>query len=118
MAATPDASAVETVSSTPTDIGTVALRQGTNSPVLTIDAIGVATAFPLADAGPLPVTLTQFTAQASGRAVQLAWQTASEVNSDHFVVERSLDGRTFSPLQTVPAAGSSSTPRTYSTLDA
>jgi hypothetical protein len=116
--AAPDASAVETVSSTPTDIGTVALRQGSGSPTLTIDALGVTTAFPLADAGPLPVTLTSFTAQASGRAVQLAWQTATEVNSDHFVVERSLDGRTFTLLQSVPAAGASATPRTYSTLDA
>ncbi|MGI4823653.1 MAG: beta strand repeat-containing protein [Janthinobacterium lividum] len=118
LAATPDAAAVETVSSTPTDIGTIALRQGSSTPTLTIDAIGVATAFPLADAGPLPVTLTQFTAQASGRAVQLAWQTASEVNSDHFIVERSLDGRTFTPLQTVLAAGNSTTPRTYAALDA
>jgi hypothetical protein len=40
------------------------------------------------------------------------------VNSDHFVVERSLDGRTFTLLQSVPAAGASATPRTYSTLDA
>jgi len=119
LTAMPDASAPESAGSTPTDIGTIALRQGSGSPTLTIDALGVATAFPLtADAGPLPVTLTQFTAQAAGRGVQLAWTTASEVNSDHFVVERSLDGRTFSPLQTVPAAGSSSTPRTYAALDA
>lgn len=67
---------------------------------------------------PLPVTLTQFTAQLSGRVVQLDWQTASEVNSDHFVVERSLDGRTFGPLQSVRAAGTSTLPHSYAALDA
>ncbi|WP_305019459.1 T9SS type A sorting domain-containing protein [Hymenobacter cheonanensis] len=114
VSATPDVSVSGTTS--PSDIGTLALRQGTSSPALVVDDIQLATAFPLTTT-PLPVTLTQFTAQAQGRGVQLAWQTASEVNSDHFVVERSLDGRTFSPLQTVPAAGSSSTPRTYAALD-
>lgn len=49
--------------------------------------------------------------------MQLAWQTASEVSSDYFVVERSLDGRSFTPLQSVPAAGASTTPRAYAALD-
>ncbi|GAB3637266.1 hypothetical protein GCM10027422_28560 [Hymenobacter arcticus] len=115
LSADPDVSVSGTTS--PSDIGTLALRQGGSSPALVVDDIQLATAFPLTPA-PLPVTLTKFTAQASGRTVQLAWQTASEVNSDHFVVERSLDGRTFAPLQSVPAAGSSTTPRTYTALDA
>lgn len=115
IAAMPDLTVSGTAS--PSDIGTLALRQGTNSPALVVDDIQLATAFPLTTA-PLPVTLTQFTAQVQGRGVQLSWQTASEVNSDHFVVERSLDGRTFSPLQTVPAAGNSISPRAYSALDA
>lgn len=115
IAAMPDASVSSTTS--PSDIGTLALRQGTNSPALVVDDIQLATAFPLAN-DPLPVTLTQFTARAQGRGVHLTWQTASEINSDHFVVERSLDGRTFSPLQTVPAAGNSISPRAYSALDA
>ena len=115
IAATPDVSVSGT--SSPSDIGTLAFRQGTNSPALVVDDIQLATAFPLTTT-PLPVTLTQFTAQVQGRGVQLAWQTASEVNSDHFVVERSLDGRAFSPLQTVPAAGNSISLRTYAALDA
>jgi hypothetical protein len=115
VSATPDVSVSST--SSPSDIGTLALRQGSNSPALVVDDIQLATAFPLTTT-PLPVTLTQFSAQAQGRSVQLAWQTASELNSAHFVVERSLDGHTFSPLQTVPATGNSSTPRTYAALDA
>ena len=42
--------------------------------------------------GPLPVTLTSFTAKANGNDAQLTWATAQELNNDHFVVERSFDG--------------------------
>ncbi|MGI4866411.1 MAG: hypothetical protein ACRYFZ_20970 [Janthinobacterium lividum] len=69
---------------------------------------------------PLPVQLTAFTATAapSQAAVALAWTTASELNSAAFEVERSLDGRTFTRLGTVAAAGSSSSARSYGLLDA
>jgi len=115
ISATPDVSVSGT--SSPTDIGTLALRQGSSSPALVVDDIQLATAFPLTTA-PLPVTLSKFTAKASGRTVQLAWQTASEVNSNRFEVERSVDGHTFTLLQSVPAAGNSTTPRAYAVLDA
>ncbi|MGI4866412.1 MAG: glycine-rich protein [Janthinobacterium lividum] len=68
---------------------------------------------------PLPVELVSFTATTAGpAAVALAWATASEVNSTSFEVERSLDGRTFTRLGTVAAAGSSSSARSYQLLDA
>ena len=73
---------------------------------------------------PLPVELVTFTATlapapASGRmAVWLAWATATEKNSARFEVERSADGIGFDPLGTVPAAGSSGSPRTYTYVDA
>ena len=115
---TPDLSVPENSSSSPPNVGTVALRQGTNSPVLTLDGLTVATAFPMTADAPLPVTLSTFTAQLSGRAVQLAWQTASEVNTDHFEVERSPDGQAFTPLHTLPAAGTSTSAHAYAWLDA
>ncbi|MBD2713808.1 choice-of-anchor J domain-containing protein [Microvirga sp. STR05] len=69
-------------------------------------------------AAPLPVELTAFTATAEGpHTVRLAWATASEKNSARFEVERSLDGATFGDVATVQAAGSSSTSRTYTTVD-
>ncbi|MGI4869563.1 MAG: hypothetical protein ACRYFX_00110 [Janthinobacterium lividum] len=68
---------------------------------------------------PLPVELLTFTATLAGpAAVRLAWVTASEVNSQSFEVERSLDGRTFARIGTVAAAGSSSSARSYGLLDA
>ena len=65
-------------------------------------------------ASPLPVVLVSFTARAQGGGdVALAWRTASEKNSARFEVERSTNGTAFAPIGTVPAAGSSSAPRSY-----
>lgn len=73
---------------------------------------------PVAAVAPLPVQLTDFTAQALGAAVNLAWHTASEVNSDHFDIERSLDGATFAKLGAVAAQGTTSQAHAYAFRDA
>lgn len=70
------------------------------------------------DINPLPVELTTFGAHRSGTAVAVTWTTASEKNSEKFVVERSFDGQTFAPVATVVAAGTSLTPRSYLSTDA
>ncbi|MCC2546461.1 FG-GAP-like repeat-containing protein [Hymenobacter sp. BT175] len=70
-------------------------------------------------ARPLPVELTQFTATAqSPTTVRLAWTTASETNSAYFAVERSSDGIIWQAISQVPAAGQSTTSRSYAYLDA
>jgi len=44
----------------------------------------------------LPVALTNFSAQAVGKQTALLnWATTRELNSSHFSVERSTDGRAF-----------------------
>lgn len=73
---------------------------------------------PLAAAAPLPVALVDFTAQAQGGGVNLAWHTASEVGSDRFDIERSLDGSTFTTLGAVAAHGTTTQPQAYSYRDA
>lgn len=40
----------------------------------------------------LPVEFVAFDVEKNGKEVQLNWSTASEYNSDHFVIERSIDG--------------------------
>ncbi len=45
------------------------------------------------------------------------WTTASEINSDHFRIERSADGLVFSSIGQVPAAGISSTYMHYTFTD-
>lgn len=67
---------------------------------------------------PLPVELKQFSATAVRQDAQLSWSTASELNNDRFVVERSLDGLTFSAIGTVRGKGTSTQQSKYSFTDA
>ena len=69
-------------------------------------------------ANPLPVVLLDFTAQPQGAAVNLAWHTASELNSSKFEIERSQDGRTFGKIGTVAAQGTTSQAHSYAFRDA
>lgn len=69
-------------------------------------------------ANPLPVTLVAFTAEAvQNRDAQLTWTTASEANNDHFEVERSLDGTTFTKLDQVAGQGTTSLRTAYAFTD-
>ncbi|RSK36161.1 T9SS type A sorting domain-containing protein [Hymenobacter metallilatus] len=67
---------------------------------------------------PLPVTLTDFAAQARQQDALLTWQTAQEVNNAYFAVERSLDGSSFQEIGQRPGAGTSTQPRSYTFTDA
>ncbi|MEO8590782.1 MAG: hypothetical protein ABI432_15510 [Flavobacteriales bacterium] len=65
----------------------------------------------------LPVELLSFNGKPLGTAVELKWSTGSEQASDHFIVERSLDGSLFVPIGRVEAAGNSSTLLEYDHVD-
>ncbi|MDO7877133.1 FG-GAP-like repeat-containing protein [Hymenobacter sp. ASUV-10] len=67
---------------------------------------------------PLPVELTSFIAKAAATGIQLNWATAQEKNSARFVVERSMDGKTFTAIAEQAAAGTTSAPSSYRYLDA
>jgi hypothetical protein len=67
---------------------------------------------------PLPVQLTSFGATRAASGVQVAWATASEKNSDYFVVERSLDGRTFTGFGRTGAHGITAQSHAYASFDA
>jgi Secretion system C-terminal sorting domain len=64
----------------------------------------------------LPVTWTSFDGRSTERGNVLRWQTATEVNSDYFIVQYSGDGAQFTDVAKIAAAGSSSTSKTYSYL--
>lgn len=55
----------------------------------------------------LPVELLSFNAEKNPRTVNLAWSTASEINNDFFLVERSVAGRDFETIGKLPGAGNS-----------
>jgi hypothetical protein len=66
----------------------------------------------------LPVNLISFTGQQVNTSVKLSWTTARETNSKEFIVERSTDGRTYTAIGKVAAAGNTSFTTTYSFIDA
>ena len=68
-------------------------------------------------ATPLPVNLVSFDAVLQDAFVMLEWTTASEINNDHFVLEKSEDGVTFTAFAQVNGAGNSNTTLTYSNAD-
>ena len=65
---------------------------------------------------PLPVKLTNFSANCENNAT-LSWITASEQNSDRFIVEKSRDGQTWNWVATQTAAGTSNTIINYTQTD-
>ncbi|MEJ8802336.1 T9SS type A sorting domain-containing protein [Pontibacter sp. H249] len=66
---------------------------------------------------PLPVTLLSFTAKLKNSNAVLNWVTATELNSDKFIIERSINGRTFEAIGSVDAAGNTNTKKSYSFTD-
>ena len=82
----------------------------------TIDDIAVSGTDPRS-LSTMPVELASFQGQAQQGASKLAWTTASEKNNDKFVVERSLDGKSFKQIGEVKGNGNSSTKLTYSYTD-
>ncbi len=65
----------------------------------------------------LPITLSSFKPSREANTVKLTWTTTSENNSDYFEVLKSTDGKTFSAIGVVKAAGNSSKVLVYSFKD-
>jgi len=70
------------------------------------------------DTSPLPVELATFTGTASGEAVTLQWQTASETNNAGFDVERSTDGTMFTKVGHEAGRGTTTEAQSYRFVDA
>jgi hypothetical protein len=71
---------------------------------------------------PLPVTLTTFTGRRVDGTSELHWNTSSELNNSHFIVERSKDAKSFHALspkiQSKAPGGNSSVNLDYAYTDA
>ncbi|SEJ37986.1 Por secretion system C-terminal sorting domain-containing protein [Dyadobacter sp. SG02] len=63
--------------------------------------------------GAMPVTLVAFDARDEGGTVNLAWSTAEEVNSDHFEIQHSVDGRRWKAIGSVESGHKSVTTLHY-----
>ncbi len=73
----------------------------------------------MSNAVALPVELIgiQVSCMNGGKNAELTWQTASELNADVYVVERSFDGYVWEVIGTVQAAGTTNQQTNYSFLD-
>lgn len=68
--------------------------------------------------GSLPVVLTSFKAKASEvKIVSLTWTTTYETNSAYFEVQRSMTGKSWTPLGTVGAKSESNATVSYNFID-
>jgi len=65
----------------------------------------------------LPMELTSFTGDAKDCKIDLEWKTASEINTSHVIVQRSVNGADFHNIARVDAAGNSTTLQQYSFTD-
>ncbi len=66
---------------------------------------------------PLPVALSLFNGYDEGKTNRLYWETETEINSDAFIVEKSIDAINYEILGTVKGAGYSNTQLSYALLD-
>ncbi|MBL4705736.1 MAG: hypothetical protein JKY54_14520, partial [Flavobacteriales bacterium] len=82
-------------------------------PAGTITTLGVVTTFSPFTLGstsgnnPLPVELLSFNAVLNENKVELTWTTASEVNNDYFVIEKSPNGIFWEEVSQMTGAGNS-----------
>jgi len=67
--------------------------------------------------GVLPIELVNFTGVQQSSSVELKWTTASEVNNDHFTIERTTDGVIYKNIATVKGAGNSDVALNYNATD-
>jgi len=65
----------------------------------------------------LPIELLSFKATLKNNVVELHWQTATEVNNDYFVIERSVDGKIWESIDTIKGVGNSRNVLNYANND-
>ena len=92
-------------------------RQAVEMSEFTVQEIAVTAAvfayFSSVLTNPLPVLLRDFTVKTESCKVRLHWSTSEEVNTSHFSVYRSSDGRNFHEIGRVEASYTSNVSRYY-----
>ncbi len=68
-------------------------------------------------ANPLPVELISFTVQKLDDQSLITWETASEIQNEYFLVERSIDQLNFEVIGKVLSQGNSNTSSSYEFVD-
>lgn len=66
---------------------------------------------------PLPVEILNFYCKVLDKQVELKWETAMEHNNNYFVIEKSMDGITYTEIGKRPGAINSNSVKRYSFID-
>jgi hypothetical protein len=82
-----------------------------NAPAYGIDAISITPNVAL------PISLVKFTADKVAEKVKIQWTTATEINNEKFIVEKSIDGENFEFLAEQLGAGNSKELNQYEIID-
>lgn len=65
----------------------------------------------------LPISLLSFNASEQDGNVLINWETATELNNDYFLIERSVDGENFTPIAKKQGTGNSNVIQKYNYID-
>jgi len=65
----------------------------------------------------LPISLLSFSSYCDGKMTRVQWKTASEINNDYFILDKSIDGIHFEELIQIAGAGTSNSLLQYEFLD-
>ncbi len=65
----------------------------------------------------LPIDLTNFSLNNLDSKINIVWSTASELNNEKFLIERSTDGRAYKTIGEVAGAGTTTEPQEYHFTD-
>ena len=96
--------------------GYTSRNAGGNFLMASLDSLGIITAGSILN--PLPVEMFSFDAILfNQQTAQLNWATASEINNDHFDIERSEDGKIFLKVGEVKGNGNTNTISNYEYFD-
>lgn len=66
---------------------------------------------------PMPVELTSFSARQENEKVNLLWSTASEIDNEYFMIQRSSDGEIFFDMEKIQGSGTTTFNNDYQTYD-
>jgi len=110
---TPGGQTTPTRTYSPTAPGTVTIT------CRVTDACGIVrtATFVVSNTCTLPLELTDYSLNYNGEACEINWTTATEKNTDYFLVEKSYDGNVYTVMEKIQAAVNSSQQKNYSVFD-
>ena len=70
-----------------------------------------------AGGGESPVSLASFNARPLRKVIDLEWSTNRETNTNHFIVQRSTDGKVYNEIAVIVSGDNSNVTKTYNYTD-